>query len=57
MVKFNDLLIDKSLYGFGTDCLVSFGDGHQFDFHDVIYHKQSCKVDNSNTLFKIAESS
>ena len=44
MVKFSDIVVDKSLYGLGTDWLTSFG--RQFDFHDVIYHIPSCNVDN-----------
>ena len=52
MVKFSDLLVDKSLH------MMSFC--RQFGFHDVIYHIQPSNVDyrrrnvvfTSNGLFK-----
>ena len=45
MVKFSDLLVDKSMHTDRAQTgLTSFG--HQFDFHDVIYLIQPCNVDN-----------
>ena len=44
MVNISDLLVDKSLHGLGTDrCDVI---RRQFDFHEVIYHKQRCNIDS-----------
>ena len=42
MDKFSDLLVDKSLHGFGT----GQRDVIRFEFHDVIYHKEPCNVGN-----------
>ena len=44
MVKFSDLLVDKSLGGLGTNLRDALG--RQFDFHDVIYHIRHCYIDN-----------
>ena len=52
-VKLSDSLVDKSLHGQGTDRRHFIG--RQFDFHDVIYHKRHCNVDNGrrNVVFTI----
>ena len=48
MDKFSDLLFEKLLHGLGMDWartgVTSFDS--KSDFHDVIYHIQSCNVDN-----------
>ena len=51
MVKFSDLLFDKSLHGLDTDWRDVIR--RRFDFHDVIYHIQPCNVDDTrrNVVF------
>ena len=44
MVKSNDLLADKQLYGLEwTSVMLS---GRQFDFHYAIFHIRHCNVGN-----------
>ena len=44
MVNLRDLLVDKSLRGLSTDRRNVIRS--PVDFHDVIYHKWHCSVDN-----------